>query len=92
MEKARGQGRHQPASLETWSSKYRLRDAGRRPLESSVEETLERVALALAAEEAEPGRWQEPFREALLAGCLPAGRIVANAGAGELHRKASLIN
>ena len=84
--------RQQEASRATWASKYRLHDGEGKPVESSVEDTYRRVAGALARQEARPGDWEEPFLDAIHNGCLPAGRIMANAGAGASHVSASLIN
>lgn len=85
----------QPAARDVWDRKYRLRDAPGRPLEDSPEETLARVARALADVEATPElrrHWRERFLWALRHGALPAGRVLANAGARGHKRGTSTIN
>jgi ribonucleoside-diphosphate reductase alpha chain len=84
----------QEASLDIWSSKYRLKMKDGTPIDADVDGTFRRVAEALARIEA-PGKrehWQERFLWALRQGAIPAGRITSNAGA-ELHKPAtSTIN
>ncbi|OOG24737.1 ribonucleoside-diphosphate reductase, adenosylcobalamin-dependent [Thioalkalivibrio denitrificans] len=85
----------QPAARDVWDRKYRLRDALGRALEDSPEETLARVAGALADVESTPAlrrHWHERFLWALHHGALPAGRILANAGARGHKRGTSTIN
>ncbi|WP_018953261.1 adenosylcobalamin-dependent ribonucleoside-diphosphate reductase [Thioalkalivibrio sulfidiphilus] len=85
----------QPAAWDVWDRKYRLRDATGRPLEDTPAETLARVARALADVEATPAlreHWRERFLWALNHGALPAGRILANAGARDHKRGTSTIN
>lgn len=85
----------QPAARDVWDRKYRLRDATGRPLEDTPAETLARVARALADVEATPAlreHWRERFLWALNHGALPAGRILANAGARDHKRGTSTIN
>jgi ribonucleoside-diphosphate reductase alpha chain len=72
--------------------KYRLTAADGTPVDRTVEDTWDRVAQAAAA--AEPkrarARWAKAFREALTDfAFLPAGRILAGAGAG---RSVTLFN
>ncbi|MFQ5959526.1 MAG: ribonucleotide reductase N-terminal alpha domain-containing protein, partial [Alphaproteobacteria bacterium] len=72
-----------PISLQIWDMKYRLRDAGGAPTDATIEDSWRRVARALAAPEDEPGAWEERFYEAMTDyRFLPAGRILAGAGAG----------
>ncbi|MGH8353533.1 MAG: adenosylcobalamin-dependent ribonucleoside-diphosphate reductase [Pseudomonas sp.] len=85
----------QAAALEIWDSKYRLHDQDGRPLEANVDATWQRVARALA--EVESGaeareHWYEQFLWALRNGAIPAGRIVANAGAQAYKPATSTIN
>ncbi|MBF0283793.1 MAG: adenosylcobalamin-dependent ribonucleoside-diphosphate reductase [Magnetococcales bacterium] len=84
----------QPASLDIWDKKYRLKTKDGQPLDLDLEGTYRRVAKALAATE-EPARreeWEERFFWALKNGAVPAGRIVSNAGA-QAHKPAtSTIN
>ncbi len=81
---------HAPIAEQIWDMKYRLKEPDGTPVDGSVEDTWARIARALAAAEADPSRWELEFRAAL-AGFrfLPAGRIVAGAGAG---RDVTLFN
>ena len=85
----------QAASVDIWDKKYRLRDAAGQPLEDSVDQTLQRVARALADLEPDAGARERHYRDFLYAlrhGALPAGRILSNAGAMDLRVAASTIN
>ncbi len=85
----------QPVAHDIWASKYRLRAADGRVLDATPDATLERIATALAAVEASPAEvrhWQQEFQWALRRGALPAGRILANAGAAEHKPSTSTIN
>jgi ribonucleoside-diphosphate reductase alpha chain len=80
-----------PLAQEIWSSKYRFQPAHAQG-DSAIEDTWDRVAAALAQAEAAPEQliWQARFREALDDfRFLPAGRILAGAGAG---RAVTLFN
>jgi len=79
-----------PISLQIWDMKYRLRGDGGEPVDATLDDTWRRVARALAAAEDDPGHWEARFVEAM-AGFrfLPAGRILAGAGAG---RRVTLFN
>lgn len=83
----------QAASEDIWDSKYRLRRRDGTPLDDTPDDSLQRVARALA--EVEPKdveHWYERFLWALRQGALPAGRILSNAGA-QAHKPAtSTIN
>ncbi|NWF38476.1 adenosylcobalamin-dependent ribonucleoside-diphosphate reductase [Mariprofundus sp. NF] len=84
----------QPASLDIWDKKYRLKDKLHNAVDENIEATYERVARALVAVEDEEKRdeWFEKFTWALANGAIPAGRIMSNAGA-EAHKPAtSTIN
>jgi ribonucleoside-diphosphate reductase alpha chain len=86
--------RFQPASLNIWDTKYRLKTKSGDPVDQSIEATYQRVARALADVEdpANRERWFERFIWALQRGAIPAGRIISNAGA-EAHKPAtSTIN
>ncbi|MBM3540739.1 MAG: ribonucleoside reductase, partial [Alphaproteobacteria bacterium] len=73
-----------------WDMKYRLKAADGAPLDKTIEDTWRRVATALAAAEREPAAWEAAFYEALADfKFLPAGRIVAGAGA---KRQVTLFN
>jgi len=84
----------QPASLDIWDKKYRLKDKFNNDVDADVAATYERVARALSAVEDEEKRdeWFTKFTWALANGAIPAGRIMSNAGA-EAHKPAtSTIN
>ncbi|HEV2365888.1 MAG TPA: adenosylcobalamin-dependent ribonucleoside-diphosphate reductase [Caulobacteraceae bacterium] len=82
-----------PLAEEIWSSKYRFKPADEAArADASIEETWSRVADAIAL--AEPAelrqQWAGRFRQALTDfRFLPAGRILAGAGAG---RRVTLFN
>ncbi|MBN8716156.1 adenosylcobalamin-dependent ribonucleoside-diphosphate reductase [Thermomonas sp.] len=85
----------QPASVDIWDKKYRLKTKQGVPLDADIDGTYRRVAKALA--EAEPTAelqqyWQERFTWALRRGAIPAGRITSNAGAQEHKPATSTIN
>ncbi|MGH1389963.1 MAG: adenosylcobalamin-dependent ribonucleoside-diphosphate reductase [Aeromonas jandaei] len=82
----------QETSLEIWDSKYRLKSKDGTPIDSSIDETYQRVARALAEQELEPEAWYESFLWALRNGAIPAGRITSNAGAFEHKPATSTIN
>ncbi len=85
----------QPASVDIWDKKYRLKTKQGVPLDADIDGTYKRVAKALA--DAEPTAelqqyWQERFTWALRRGAIPAGRITSNAGAQEHKPATSTIN
>ncbi|SDI23923.1 adenosylcobalamin-dependent ribonucleoside-diphosphate reductase [Pseudomonas panipatensis] len=85
----------QPASQDIWDSKYRLKHKDGTPIDGSVDETWQRVALALAEVEGDEARrehWYERFLWALRNGAIPAGRIISNAGAQGYKPATSTIN
>jgi ribonucleoside-diphosphate reductase alpha chain len=85
----------QPASVDIWDKKYRLKAKDGSVLDSSIDETYRRVARALAdAEQTADLRqhWFERFVWALKNGAIPAGRIVSNAGATDHKPATSTIN
>lgn len=82
----------QDTSFEIWDSKYRLKSKDGVPIDGTIDETYQRVALALAGQESEPDVWYEPFLWALRNGAIPAGRITSNAGAFEHKPATSTIN
>ena len=84
----------QPASLDIWDSKYRLKTKKGEVLDTDVHATYARVARTLAEVEPEAIRekWYESFLWALSHGAVPAGRIVSNAGAQEHKPATSTIN
>jgi ribonucleoside-diphosphate reductase alpha chain len=79
-----------PISQQIWDMKYRLRSADGGALDDTIEDSWRRVAGALAAAEAEPEAWSREFFAALEDfKFLPAGRILAGAGA---QRNVTLFN
>lgn len=85
----------QPAALDIWDKKYRLKDRDGLPIDQTIDDTLERVARALAdIEPTEEKRnyWYGEFLWALKHGAIPAGRIISNAGAGDCKPATSTIN
>jgi ribonucleoside-diphosphate reductase alpha chain len=85
----------QPASYDIWDKKYRLKTKSGEPVDTTIDDTYQRVARALADAEATPekqGYWFERFLWALRRGAIPAGRITSNAGALEHKPATSTIN
>ena len=85
----------QPASLDIWDSKYRLKDSCEKPVDRDLQATYQRVAEELSAveEDAEKRRlWNDKFLWALENGAIPAGRIISNAGALNYKPATSTIN
>jgi ribonucleoside-diphosphate reductase alpha chain len=84
----------QAAALDIWEQKYCLRDAHGKPLDASIEHGWRRIARAVAAVEQPERRehWYREFLWALRHGAIPAGRIVANAGAEAYKPATSTIN
>jgi len=79
-----------PIAEQIWNMKYRLKAADGTALDRSVEDSWRRIARAVAAPEADPAAWEEPFRRALEGfRFLPAGRILAGAGT---ERMVTLFN
>ena len=85
----------QPASMDIWEKKYRLTTKNGEIIDTTIDDTYERVARALAeVEETDEKReeWQEKFLWALRHGAIPAGRITSNAGAWAYKPATSTIN
>lgn len=83
----------QPASLEAWDMKYRLKDESNHPIDLTLDDTYNRVATALAAVESKDQEfWRKKFLWAMQNGATPAGRIMSNAGAGKYKPSTSTIN
>ena len=85
---------YQSASLDIWDKKYRLKDISGKSIDLNIEDTLKRVAKALAGVEHPDiqDKWEKEFFRALSSGAIPAGRILSNAGAGEHKPATSTIN
>lgn len=84
----------QPASLDIWDMKYRLKTKMGEAVDVDLDATFKRVAKALALVE-KPDKqeeWFEKFYWAILKGATPAGRIMSNAGAQEHKSATSTIN
>ncbi|GAB3466893.1 LAGLIDADG family homing endonuclease [Azotobacter salinestris] len=84
----------QAASEDIWAQKYRLVGPDGTPVDADIDATWQRVARALADIEREDLRehWYWQFLWALRNGAIPAGRIVANAGAQTWRPATSTIN
>jgi ribonucleoside-diphosphate reductase alpha chain len=85
----------QPASLDIWDKKYRLKRKDGVAVDTDIDDTFKRVAHALAeVEETDEARkvWGKRFLHALRHGAIPAGRIISNAGAREHKPATSTIN
>src|SRR5712691_2029215 len=82
-------------STQIWDMKYRLRAPANgpiagEPIDKTIEDTWRRVARACAVPEKDPEPWAERFYAAMSDfRFLPAGRVVAGAGAG---RQVTLFN
>ena len=77
-------------SQRIWDMKYRFKTPEGEPIDRTVDDSWRRVATALAAVEADPVAWEQPFHDALRRfEFLPAGRILAGAGTG---RAVTLFN
>ena len=86
---------YQPASLDIWDRKYRLKAKDGRGVDEDIDQTYQRVARALAGVETTAEKreyWYEEFLHALRHGAIPAGRIVSNAGARAHKPATSTIN
>ena len=85
----------QDASHDIWDKKYRLKQKNGTVVDLDVDGTYQRVAAALAEVEADAEQvdhWRERFLWALRQGCIPAGRIMSNAGAWAYKPATSTIN
>lgn len=85
----------QETSLDIWDKKYRLKTKDGKNVDSTLSDTYERVARALAdVEKSDDDRqfWFGEFLWALEQGAIPAGRITSNAGALAHKPATSTIN
>lgn len=85
----------QPASVDIWDKKYRLKKKDGSAVDENIDETYQRVARALSEVETTPEKqalWNERFLWALRHGAIPAGRITSNAGAQAYKPATSTIN
>src|SRR5437660_10558427 len=77
-------------SQQIWDMKYRVKGTSGEPVDRTIEDTWRRVANAAAVPEKDPAHWEERFYRAMSDfQFLPAGRVVASAGAG---RQVTLFN
>jgi len=86
---------YQPASLDIWDQKYRLKKKDGSTVDGDIEATFVRVARTLADQEKNQQlrkHWYDKFLWALKNGAIPAGRIVSNVGAGKYKPNTSTIN
>ena len=85
----------QKASLDIWDKKYRLKSRIGECIDSNIDDTYKRVALAISRVEKTRElreKCYESFLWALRRGAIPAGRITSNAGAREHKPATSTIN
>lgn len=83
----------QPASIDIWDKKYRLKDAAGVSIDANLQDTWLRVARSLAeVERTKVKYWEKRFLWALENGAIPAGRIISNAGAQDYKPATSTIN
>jgi ribonucleoside-diphosphate reductase alpha chain len=86
---------YQPASLDIWDKKYRLKKKDGTPVDHTIDDTYKRIARALSEVEQAPEKqeyWYGEFLWALRQGAIPAGRIISNAGALQYKPATSTIN
>jgi ribonucleoside-diphosphate reductase alpha chain len=82
----------QTSSMDTWETKYQLKNKEGVKIDLTVVDTFKRVAKALASVEKDQVHWEEQFLWALSNGAIPAGRSLSNLGAEEHKPGASSIN
>ena len=85
----------QDASVDIWDKKYCLKSKEGDIVDHDIDTTYQRVARALADCEETielANSWYSRFLWALRQGCIPAGRIVSNAGALAYKPATSTIN
>jgi len=85
----------QPASVDIWDQKYRLKKKDGSIIDDDIHATFDRVARVLADQEKNKvlrQHWYEKFLWALENGAIPAGRIVSNVGAEKYRPNTSTIN
>jgi len=95
----------QPSSQEIYGKKYQLRMQDGTLIDTCLDDTFKRVARGLSELEEKATMimvdgpniqkqtyWNDEFLWALRNGAIPAGRIIANTGAGEYKSRTSTIN
>ena len=82
MSKAKTAAGFYDIASEIWERKYRYQGNQKDiPEDKSIEDTLHRVARAIAVNESDARMWESKFEEILVGKYfLPGGRIIANAG------------
>ena len=81
---------HSAIAQSIWDMKYRLKTPSGEPVDKTIKDTMRRVAKALAKQENKPKEWADRFYRVMADfHFLPAGRILAGAGA---NRKVTLFN
>ncbi len=86
---------YQPASIDIWNQKYRLKKKDGTPIDKTINDTYMRIAHALSdleKGEEQQKYWYEKFLWALQHGAIPAGRIISNVGADYYKPNTSTIN
>jgi ribonucleoside-diphosphate reductase alpha chain len=85
----------QDASMDIWDTKYRLKTKDGDAIDSTIDETYQRVARAISGVEKGKTKQEQCYKDflwALRQGVIPAGRIISNAGALEHKPSTSTIN
>jgi len=85
----------QDASMDIWDTKYRLKTKDGIAIDTTIDETYQRVAKALSDVEEGKAKQEQQYKAflwALRQGVIPAGRIISNAGALEHKPATSTIN
>lgn len=85
----------QAGSTNVWGLKYQLstiENGKKQFIDKDIDDNYKRVARALANQEKDPEHWYPKFLWALRSGAIPAGRIMANGGAGPARATVSTIN
>ncbi|MEY3808503.1 MAG: hypothetical protein RI893_1479, partial [Pseudomonadota bacterium] len=85
----------QDASMDIWDTKYRLKNKDGVAVDETIDETYQRVALALSEVEKGKAKQEQCYQDflwVLRQGAIPAGRIISNAGALEHKPATSTIN
>lgn len=84
----------QKTSIDIWETKYQLKSNKGEVVDHTISDTYKRVAKALSDLE-EPSKQNKMYKDFLWAlehGAIPAGRIIANAGAQDHKPATSTIN
>ena len=82
----------QESSKTIYEDKYQLKSSNGDVIDTDIKQTYRRIATALSANEVDSDYWAEQFLWVMEQGALPAGRIIANAGATAYKANTSTIN